>query len=77
MDEDIRKEVDNLRTLIERHETSLSRFNTERRRALNRLHKMGLPWPMVAREVGVTTQTAMRWAGKFVRRDRVREGGKN
>ena len=76
MDDDIRKEVDNLRTLIERQETSLSRFITERRRALNRLHKLGLPWPMIASEVGVTTQTAMRWAGKFVRRNRVREGGK-
>lgn len=72
MDDDIRKEVDNLRTLIERQETSLSRFITERRRALNRLHKLGLPWPMIAREVGVTTQTAMRWAGKFVRHDRYR-----
>ena len=72
MDDDIRKEVDSLRTLIEGQETSLSRFITERRRALNRLHKMGLPWPMIAREVGVTTQTAMRWAGKFVRRDRSR-----
>lgn len=70
MDDDIRKEVDNLRTLIEKQETSLSRFVTERRRALNRLHKMGLPWPMIAREVGVTTQTAMRWAGKFERRRR-------
>ena len=75
MDDDIRKEVDNLRTLIERQETSLSRFITERRRALNRLHKMGLPWPMIAREVGVTTQTAMRWAGKFVRRNRAQKGG--
>lgn len=72
MDDDIREEVDNLRTLIDRQETSLSRFITERRRALNRLHKLGLPWPMIAREVGVTTQTAMRWAGKFVRRDRYR-----
>jgi len=70
MDDDIRKEVDNLRTLIEKQETSLSRFTTERRRALNRLHKLGLPWPMIAREVGVTTQTAMRWAGKFARRRR-------
>lgn len=68
MDDDIRKEVDNLRILIEKQETNLSRFVTERRRALNRLHKLGLPWPMIAREVGVTTQTAMRWAGKFVRR---------
>lgn len=76
MDDDIRKEVDNLRTLIERQETSLSRFITERRRALNRLHKMGLPWPMIAREVGVTTQTAMRWAGKFVRRNLAQGGGK-
>lgn len=75
MDDDIRKEVDNLRTLIERQETSLSRFITERRRALNRLHKLGLPWPMIACEVGVTTQTAMRWAGKFVRRDRYRGKG--
>lgn len=76
MDDDIRREVDNLRTLIERQETSLSRFVTERRRALNRLHKLGLPWPMIAREVGVTTQTAMRWAGKFVRRDRAQERGR-
>ena len=68
MDDDIRKEVDNLRTLIEKQETSLSRFTTERRRALNRIHKLGLPWPKIAREVGVTTQTAMRWAGKFARR---------
>lgn len=68
MDDDIRKEVDNLRTLIEKQEASLSRFITERRRALNRLHKLGLPWPMIAREVGGTTQTAMRWAGKFSRR---------
>lgn len=68
MDDDIREEVDNLRTLIEKQETSLSRFTTERRRSLNRLHKLGLPWPMIAREVGVTTQTAMRWAGKFTRR---------
>jgi hypothetical protein len=30
MDDDIRKEVDNLRTLIEKQETSLSRFTTER-----------------------------------------------
>jgi hypothetical protein len=72
MDDDILKEVDNLRALIKKQETSLYRFFTERRRALNRLHKMGLPWPMIAREVGVTTQTAMRWAGKFVRRDRYR-----
>lgn len=70
MDEDICKEVDNLRAMIEKQETSLSRFTTERRRALNRLHKQGLPWPMIAREVGVTTQTAMRWAGKFERRHR-------
>ena len=70
MDDDIRKEVDDLRTLIEKQETSLSRFVTERRRSLNRLHKLGLPWPMVAREVGVTTQTVMRWAGKFERRRR-------
>lgn len=76
MDDDIRKEVDSLRTLIEKQETSLSRFVTERRRALNRLHKMGLPWPMIAREVGVTTQTAMRWAGKFVRCNRAQGGGK-
>lgn len=76
MDDDICKEVDNLRNLIDKQETSLSRFVTERRRALNRLHKMGLPWPMIAREVGVTTQTAMRWAGKFVRRNRAQEGGK-
>lgn len=70
MDDDIREEVDSLRTLIEKQETSLSRFTTERRRALNRLHKMGVPWPMIAREVGVSTQTAMRWAGKFERRRR-------
>lgn len=70
MDEDIREEVDNLRALIEKQEVSLSRFTTERRRALNRLHKLGLPWPMLAREMGVTTQTAMRWAGKFERRRR-------
>lgn len=70
MDEDIRKEVDNLRTMIRKQEASLSRFTAERRRALNRLHKLGLPWPMIAREVGVTTQTAMRWAGEFVRRHR-------
>ena len=70
MDDDIREEVDSLRTLIKKHDTSLSRFTTERRRALNRLHKMGIPWPMIAREVGVTTQTAMRWAGKFERRPR-------
>lgn len=75
MDDDIREEVDNLRTLIEKQETSLSRFNTERRRALNRLHKLGLPWPMIAREVGVTTQTAMRWAGKFERHRRKGVGG--
>lgn len=76
MDDDIRKEVDNLRTLIEKQEASIPRFITERRRALNRLHKMGLPWPMIARELGVTTQTSMRWAGKFVRRNRTREGGR-
>mgnify|MGYP000907267972 CR=1 FL=1 len=70
MDDDICKEVDNLRALIEKQETSLSRFVTERRRSLNRLHRLGLPWPMIAREVGVTTQTAMRWAGKFERRRR-------
>lgn len=70
MDEDIREEVDTLRALIKKQEMSLSRFTTERRRALNRLHKLGLPWPMIAREVGVTTQTAMRWAGKFERRPR-------
>lgn len=70
MDDDIREEVDNLRTLIKKQETSLSRFITERHRALNRLHKLGLPWPMIAREVGVTTQTAMRWAGRFERRPR-------
>ena len=70
MDDDIRKEVGNLRTLIEKQETSLSRFITERRRSLNRLNKMGLPWPVIAREVGVTTQTAMRWAGKFERKKR-------
>lgn len=70
MDEDIREEADNLRALIEKQGVSLSRFTTERRRALNRLHKMGLPWPLIAREVGVTTQTAMRWAGKFERRRR-------
>lgn len=70
MDDDIRKEVDSLRSLIEKQETSLSRFITERRRVLNRLHKLGLPWPMIAREVGVTAQTAMRWAGKFERRRR-------
>ena len=70
MDDDIREEVQSLRTLIEKQEASLSRFTTERRRALNRLNKMGLPWPMIAREIGVTTQTAMRWAGKFVRRCR-------
>ena len=68
MDEDIRKEVDDLRSLIERQETSLARFVAERRRALNRLHKLGIPWPMIAREAGVTTQTVMRWAGKFSRR---------
>lgn len=70
MDDDIREEVQSLRTLIEKQEASLSRFTTERRRALNRLNKMGLPWPKIAREIGVTTQTAMRWAGKFVRRCR-------
>lgn len=70
MDEDIREGVDSLRALIEKQEVSLSRFTTERRRALNRLHKLGLPWPMLAREIGVTTQTAMRWAGKFERRRR-------
>lgn len=70
MDEDIREEVDSLRALIEKQELSLSRFITERRRALNRIHKLGLPWPRIAREVGVTTQTAMRWAGKFERRPR-------
>lgn len=75
MDEDIRKEVDNLRTMIEKQETSLSRFTTERRRALNRLYKLGLPWPMIARDIGVTTQTAMRWAGKFERRRRKEVGG--
>mgnify|MGYP002507873598 CR=1 FL=1 len=68
MDTDIQEEVQRLRTLIEKQETSWSRFTTERRRALNRLHKKGLPWPMIAAEVGVTTQTAMRWAGKFTRR---------
>lgn len=68
MDDDIRKEVGDLLTLIEKQDTSLSRFITERRRALNRLHRLGLPWPMIARELGVTTQTAMRWAGKFERR---------
>ena len=68
MDDDICKEVDNLRALIGKQETSLSRFTIERRRALNRLHKLGLPWPLLARELGVTTQTAMRWAGKFERR---------
>lgn len=68
MDTDIQEEVQSLKTLIEKQETSWSRFITERRRSLNRLHKMGLPWPMIATEVGVTTQTAMRWAGKFVRR---------
>lgn len=70
MDDDISKEVDSLRTLIVKQETSLSRFITERRRSLNRLHKLGLPWSMIANEVGVTTQTAMRWAGKFERRSR-------
>ena len=70
MDDDIREEVDSLQTLIKKQETSSSRFISERRRALNRLHKLGLPWPMIAREVGVTTQTAMRWAGKFERRPR-------
>lgn len=70
MEYDIREEVDSLRTLIKKQDTSLSRFTTERRRALNRLHKMGIPWPMIAREVGVTTQTVMRWAGKFERRRR-------
>lgn len=70
MDDDICKEVDNLRALIGGQETSLSRFTIERRRALNRLHKLGLPWPLLARELGVTTQTAMRWAGKFERRRR-------
>lgn len=70
MDDDIREEVGNLRTLIEKQETSMSRFTTERRRSLNRLHKMGLPWTTIAREVGVTAQTAMRWAGKFERRRR-------
>lgn len=74
MDDDIRKEVDNLRSLIEKQEVSLSRFTTERRRALNRLHKFGLPWPLIAREAGVTTQTAMRWAGKFERRRRKEVG---
>ena len=68
MDDDICKEVDNLRAWIGKQETSLSRFTIERRRALNRLHKLGLPWPLLARELGVTTQTAMRWAGKFERR---------
>ncbi len=68
MDDDIRDEVHNLRSLIEKQEASFSRFVTERRRSLNRLHKLGLPWPVIAREVGVTTQTAMRWAGKFARR---------
>lgn len=68
MDDDIRKEMGDLRTLIEKHDTSLSRFITERRRSLNRLHRLGLTWPMIARELGVTTQTAMRWAGKFERR---------
>ena len=75
MDEDIREEAGRLRTLIEKQETSLSRFTIERRRSLNRLHKMGLPWPKIAREVGVTTQTAMRWAGKFERRPRKEETG--
>lgn len=70
MDDDIRDEVDNLRRLIGKQEVNLSRFTTERRRSLNRLNRLGLPWPMVAREIGVTTQTAMRWAGKFERRRR-------
>lgn len=70
MDDDIRDEVDNLRRLIGKQEVSLSRFTTERRRSLNRLNRLGLPWPMIAREIGVTTQTAMRWAGKFERRRR-------
>ena len=75
MDTDIQEEVQNLKSLIEKQETSWSRFTTERRRSLNRLHKKGLPWPMIAKEVGVTTQTAMRWAGKFARRPKAKGGG--
>lgn len=70
MDEDIQQEVQNLRDLIHKHEGANSRYLTERRRALNRLNKLGLPWPMIGREIGTTTQTAMRWAGKWSRRRR-------
>lgn len=68
MDDDIQQEVQNLRDLILKHEGSTARYLTERRRALNRLNKLGLPWPMIGREIGITTQTAMRWAGKWSRR---------
>lgn len=68
MDDDIQQEVQNLRDLIHKQESATARFLTERRRALNRLNKLGLPWPMIGREIGTTTQTAMRWAGKWSRR---------
>lgn len=70
MDEDIQQEVQNLRDLIRKHEGSTARYLAERRRALNRLNKLGLPWPMIGREIGITAQTAMRWAGKWSRRRR-------
>ena len=70
MDDDIQQEVQNLKYLIHKHESATARFLTERRRALNRLNKLGLPWPMIGREIGITTQTAMRWAGKWSRRRR-------
>lgn len=70
MDDDIQQEVQNLRDLIHRHEGTTARFITDRRRALNRLNKLGLPWPKIGREIGITTQTAMRWAGKWSRQRR-------
>ena len=70
MDDDIQQEVQNLIYLIRKHDGATARFMADRRRALNRLNKMGLPWPMIGREIGTTTQTAMRWAGKWSRRRR-------